>query len=59
MRGWADIDAEVADAIEEGDYAYAKKCVFEDDGVLSRSSRDRLLKQIRDAEARGTSPAVA
>lgn len=57
MRGWSEIDSEVAEAIEQGDFVYAKRAVYEDDGVLSNSSRRRLLDQIRKAEAKQTNSA--
>ncbi len=52
MRGWSEIDSEVAEAIEQGDFVYAKRAVYEDDGVLSNSSRRRLLEQISEAQAK-------
>lgn len=59
MRSYYDVDAAVCDSVEQGDFESARRCVFDDEGVLSRKDKERLLGYIESAKARQSTPLPA
>lgn len=51
MNDMLTIDSLVSDAVDEENFAYARRLVYEEgQGVLSREDKDRLLNIIDEAE---------
>lgn len=46
MHSYYDIDTSVADALESGDKAAARRAVYENSEVLSRRDKEQLLATI-------------
>lgn len=50
--GFLDVDSWVAEALEQGDFRYAKAVVIEHAECISVSDRDKLLAIIAEAKER-------
>jgi len=49
--GYMDVDTNVVEAIEKGDFQFARAIVADNDGCLSRKDRSELYAKIREAES--------
>lgn len=50
MRGLIEIQNDVDEALESGDYGFARELLRDDSGALSNTKRRELYQQIREAE---------
>lgn len=51
MQSFFDFDDAVCTCLERGDFQGARRILNEDEGILSRRDKERLLTLIREKEA--------